>query len=47
MGWTVDGNSPRRDTSVSVEDEAADAFAGQPIPWRYKLVRLWRVITRR
>jgi hypothetical protein len=45
MGWTFDSNSPRRD--VSVEDDAAGAFAEQPIPWRYKFVRLWRALTRR
>jgi len=47
MGWTLDGNSPIRDVSVSVEDEVAAAFAEQPIPWRHKFVRLWRAITRR
>jgi hypothetical protein len=46
MGWTFDANSAKRDTSVSVEDEAAAALAPQPIPWRYKLSRLWRFLTR-
>lgn len=48
MGWSYDSNSPRRDTSVPVEAEL-EAFFGkpQPIPWRYKFVRLWQFLTRR
>lgn len=47
MGWTFDANSPKRDTSASMEDELAAAFATRAIPWRHKFVRLWRVLTRR
>lgn len=47
MGWTYDSDSPRQDTSVSMEDEMALLVAPQVIPLRYKLLRLWRFLTRR
>jgi hypothetical protein len=48
MSWSYDAGSPQRDTSASVEDDAAALF-GQPtrIAWRDKLVRLWRLLARR
>lgn len=48
MGWQFDSHSPKRDTSVPVEDEIK-AYFGSPeqIPWRDKFVRLWRFLTRR
>jgi hypothetical protein len=47
MAWTLDGSSPRRDPAVSIEDEVASAFAPVTIPWRLKLVRLLKAVTRR
>mgnify|MGYP000103042354 FL=1 len=48
MGWQFDSESPKRDTSVSVEEEIKSYFGTpEPIPWRYKFVRLWRFLTRR
>ena len=48
MSWSYDAGSPQRDTSASVEDDAAALF-GEPttIAWRDKLVRLWRLLTLR
>jgi hypothetical protein len=48
MGWSYDSNSPRRDITVSVEDEV-NALFGEPevLPWRHKFLRLWHFLTRR
>lgn len=47
MGWSFDSNSPQRDTTVSVEDEANALFAKPDLlPWRHKVIRLWHFLTR-
>jgi hypothetical protein len=47
MVWFFDSNSPRRDSSVPIEDELANVSAETQIPWRYKLGRVWRFLISR
>ncbi len=44
MGWSYDENSPKRDPMVPVEHDLPDR---EPLPWRHKLVRLWRFLRSR
>jgi hypothetical protein len=48
MGWFYDFTWPRRDTSVSVEDEL-NGLVGRPEPmsWRHMIPRAWRFLARR